>query len=55
MTSVRFDSLAPLARPLGLPVHVEVSPTAPFSTALRSARNDNVLEEAFVEVLKAQC
>src|SRR5205823_9766229 len=33
-------SLAPLARPLGLPAHVAVSLTAPFSTVLRFARND---------------
>jgi hypothetical protein len=32
--------LQPLARPFGLPVHVAVSPTTPFSTSLHFARND---------------
>jgi hypothetical protein len=37
----------PVRSASGLPVYVAASPAAPFSTALRSARNDNGLEDAF--------
>ena len=37
----RFDSLTSPRSTAGLPVHVASSPAAPFSTTLRSARNDS--------------
>jgi hypothetical protein len=44
----------PVRSASGLPVYVVASPAALFSTALRSARNDNGRRERFIEVLKAQ-